>query len=310
MDREPSGSQSGHDAMNRATVARLQMLSPTSNARSGIQSSRARAFASMRARFWIPAFAGMTFGIFALLATLAFALDFPALTGRVVDQANILPPATRTQIETKLAALEDKSGIQLVVATVSSLQGSDIETFSVDLARAWKLGEAKKNNGLLLLVAPNERKVRIEVGYGLEGTMTDALSKVIIQNAIIPKFRSGDYAGGIASGVDAIIDALTVDSAEWQKKAKVRVEQQPDLIDQILPFIIFLLFVFIVISMIRNARGQTGRWLRRGNQTIFIPSSPSSWSGGGGWSSGSSGGDSGFSGGGGSFGGGGASGDW
>ena len=115
------------------------MSSPTSNARSGIQSSRARAFASMRARFWIPAFAGMTFGIFALLATLAFALDFPALTGRVVDQANILPPATRTQIETKLAALEDKSGIQLVVATVSSLQGSDIETFSVDLARAWMI---------------------------------------------------------------------------------------------------------------------------------------------------------------------------
>lgn len=251
--------------------------------------------------------------VFALFVTLAFALDFPALTGRVVDQANIIPAATRAQIEAKLAALEDKSGIQLVVATVSSLQGSDFETFSVDLARSWKLGEAKKNNGLLLLVAPNERKVRIEVGYGLEGTMTDALTKVIIQSAVVPKFRSGDYAGGIAAGVDAIIDALTVDSADWQKKAKVRVEQQPDLIDQILPFVIFLLFVFIVISMIRNARGQTGRWVRRGNQTIFIPSSPSSWSGGGGgsgWSSGSSSGDSGFSGGGGDFGGGGASGDW
>ena len=261
--------------------------------------------------WWMDCFAALAMTVALAFATLAFALDFPALTGRVVDQANILPAATRAQIETKLASLEDKSGIQLVVATVSSLQGSDIETFSVDLARAWKLGEAKKNNGLLLLVAPNERKVRIEVGYGLEGTMTDALSKVIIQNAIVPKFRSGDYGGGIAAGVDAIIDALTVDSAEWQKKAKVRVEQQPDLIDQLLPFIIFLLFVFIVISMIRNARGQTGRWVRRGNQTIFIPSSPSSWSGGGGgWSSGSSGGDSGFSGGGGDFGGGGASGDW
>lgn len=249
--------------------------------------------------------------VFALFATFAFALDFPALTGRVVDQANIIPAATRTQIEAKLASLEDKSGIQLVVATVSSLQDSDIETFSVDLARAWKLGEAKKNNGLLLLVAPNERKVRIEVGYGLEGTMTDALSKVIIQNAIIPKFRSGDYAGGVVSGVDAIIDALTVDSAEWQKKAKVRVEQQPDFIDEILPFVIFLLFVFIIFSMLRNARGQSGRWVQRGNKTIFIPSSTSGWSSGsgGGWSSGSSSGG-GFSGGGGSFGGGGASGDW
>lgn len=297
--------------MNRAKVARLLPSSPTSEARSGIQGDCGH-LANLRARVWIPAFAGMTFALVALLATLALAFDFPALTGRVVDQANIIPFATRTQIETKLASLEDKSGIQLVVATVPSLQGSDIETFSVDLARAWKLGEAKKNNGLLLLVAPSERKVRIEVGYGLEGTMTDALSSVIIQSAIVPKFRSGDYAGGIVAGVDAIIDALTVDSSEWQKKAKVRVERQPDLIDQLLPFIIFALFCFILWSMIRNARGPTGRWVRRGNQTIFIPSGPGAWSSGGSsWGGGSGGGGSGgFSGGGGSFGGGGASGDW
>jgi uncharacterized protein len=252
---------------------------------------------------------GVLWAIAALvLATVAFAaFSFPALTGRVVDQANILPAATRSAIETKLAALEDKSGIQLVVATVSSLQGSDIETFSVELARAWKLGEAKKNNGLLLLVAPNERKVRIEVGYGLEGTMTDALSSVIIQSAIIPKFRSGDYAGGVSAGVDAIIDALTVDSGEWQARSKVRVEQQQSLFDQLLPFIILALFLFVFISMVRNARGQSGRWVRRGGQTIFIPSS-GGWSGGGGSGSDWSGG--GFSGGGGSFGGGGASGSW
>ena len=295
--------------MIRVAVAGPGLSSPTSKARSGIRRGRDH-LARFLAWLWIPAFAGMTL---ALVATLAFALDFPALTGRVVDQASIIPSATRAQIETKLAALEDKSGIQLVVATVPSLQGSDIESFSVDLARAWKLGEARKNNGLLLLVAPNERKVRIEVGYGLEGTMTDALSSVIIQSAIVPKFRSGDYAGGIVAGVDAIIDALTVDSSEWQKKAKVRVERQPDLIDQLMPFIIFALFCFILWSMIRNARGPTGRWVRRGNQTIFIPSGPSNWSSGG-WSSGSSSGGSdwggGFSGGGGSFGGGGASGSW
>ncbi len=294
MEREPSGS---HQAKARMTAASAP-IRPY------------QAIASLKARG--PA-ALATALIVALFATMAFAaLSFPPLTGRIVDQANIIPAATRSQIETKLASLEDKSGIQLVVATVPSLQDSDIETFANELARAWKLGEAKKNNGLLLLVAPKERKVRIEVGYGLEGTMTDALSSVIIQSAIIPKFRANDYAGGIAAGVDAIIDALTVDSAEWQKKAKVRVDQQPDFIDQILPFVIFLLFVFILISMIRNARGNSGRWVRRGNQTIFIPSGPSNWSSGGSWGSGSSsGGDfGGFSGGGGSFGGGGASGSW
>ena len=112
---------------------------------------------------------------FALLALTAFAFDFPALSGRVVDQANIMSPVTRSDVEAKSKDLEDKSGIQLVVATVKSLQGSDIETYANQLFRFWKLGEAKKNNGVLLLVAPAEHKVRIEVGYGLEGTLTDAL---------------------------------------------------------------------------------------------------------------------------------------
>ena len=110
----------------------------------------------------------------------AFAINFPALTGRVVDQANIIQPDTRAAIEQKLADLETKSGIQLVVATVNSLEGQDVEPYANELFRKWALGEKKKNNGVLLLVAPNERRVRIEVGYGLEGTLTDALSKVII----------------------------------------------------------------------------------------------------------------------------------
>jgi uncharacterized protein len=112
-----------------------------------------------------------------LICGLVWAFDFPSLTGRVVDQAGVIPASTRDVLETKLRELEDKSGIQLVVATVNSLQGSDIETFANQLFRAWKLGEAKKNNGVLLLIAPGERKVRIEVGYGLEGTLTDALSQ-------------------------------------------------------------------------------------------------------------------------------------
>src|SRR5580692_12530542 len=121
------------------------------------------------------------------LATLAFALDFPPLTGRVVDQANIMTPESRSDLEGKLKDLEDKSGIQLVVATVKSLQDGDIETYANELFRDWKLGQAQKNNGVLLLVAPNEHKVRIEVGYGLEGTLTDALSSVVISSAIIPR---------------------------------------------------------------------------------------------------------------------------
>src|ERR1700731_3478240 len=136
------------------------------------------------------------------LVTAAFALDFPQLTGRVVDQAGVMSADSRSAVEAKLKDLEDKSGIQLVVATVKSLQGGDIETFANELFRTWKLGEAKKNNGVLLLVAPAERKVRIEVGYGLEGTVTDALAQVIIASAMVPSFKANDYPGGIERGVD------------------------------------------------------------------------------------------------------------
>ena len=156
----------------------------------------------------------------------ALAANFPALTGRIVDQANIIPAATRDAIEPKLADLEAKSGIQLVVATVSSLEGEEIEPYANELFRTWKLGEKDKNNGVLLLVAPNEQRVRIEVGYGLEGTLTDALSKVIIANAIAPRFKAGDFGGGISRGVDDIITVLTTNSSEWQQRPSLRLDNQ------------------------------------------------------------------------------------
>ena len=137
---------------------------------------------------------------------------YPPLTGRIVDGANLLSPDARERIEQKLKAHEDKTSDQLVVATVPSLQGVTIEDFANGLFRAWKLGQAKTNNGVLLLVAPNERKVRIEVGYGLEGALTDALSNVIITTAITPKFRSGDFSGGIEAGADAILAILAGDA--------------------------------------------------------------------------------------------------
>jgi uncharacterized protein len=241
----------------------------------------------------------------------AFALDFPALTGRVVDQAGIIPAQTRAIVESKSKELEDKSGIQLVVATVSSLQGADIETFANELFRAWKLGEAKKDNGVLFLVAPNERKMRIEVGYGLEGTLTDALAKVIIATAVTPKFKAGDFGAGVERGVDGVIEVLSGDSSEWQKRVKVRAEHQDTAFDELDVFIVFALFVFVFLSMVVNARGRRRRY-RGGERIVFFPTSSgssSSWGSGSSWGGGSSS-DSGFSGGGGSSGGGGASGDW
>jgi uncharacterized protein len=232
---------------------------------------------------------------------LAQALVFPELTGRVVDQANLLPQDVKTQIEQKLATLEDKSGIQFVVATVSSLQGQEVEPYAVDLFRHWGLGEKTKNNGVLLLVAPKEKKVRIEVGYGLEGTLTDALSKIVIVNAIAPRFKAGDFAGGVSRGVDDVITILTTDSSEWTKKPQVRVDDPEAAFEAILPFLIVALFLYIAW---RNNRGGGGRPGRGGGGGPFIilpgPGPGSGWSGGGGS----------FGGGGGSSGGGGASGDW
>jgi uncharacterized protein len=245
--------------------------------------------------------AGLCFWLSVFLApdaAVAQAAAFPALTGHVVDQANILPADTRQGLEQKLAGLELKSQIQFVVATVSSLQGQDINAYAVDLGRHWALGEKTKNNGVLLLVAPNEHKVTIQVGYGLEGTLTDALSKIVIVNAIAPRFKAGDFPGGVTRGVDDVITILTNDSSEWTKKPQVRADNQDSAFDAIMPFLIVALIIFI---MWRNGRGGHGG----GGPFIFLPGP--GWTSGGG---GGGGGSGGFVGGGGSFGGGGASGDW
>src|SRR6202040_3566254 len=122
--------------------------------------------------------------------------------------------------------LETKSGIQLVVATVASLGGEEIEPYANALFRAWKLGEKAKNKAGHMPVAPTEHRVHIEVGYGLEGTLTDALSKVIITNAIAPRFKTGDFSGGVSRGVEDIITVLTTDASEWQPRPSLRLEHQ------------------------------------------------------------------------------------
>lgn len=116
---------------------------------------------------------------------------FPALSGRVVDAAGILKPDETAALDAQLKAYEEKTSDQVVVATVPNLQGLTIEDYGNRLFRSWAIGQAKTNNGALLLVAPNDRKVRIEVGYGLEGALTDALSKVIITTSIAPRFKTG-----------------------------------------------------------------------------------------------------------------------
>jgi uncharacterized protein len=245
------------------------------------------------------------------LASIALALDFPPLTGRVVDQANIMTAQSRADLEGKLTELEDKSSIQLVVATVKSLQGGDVETYANELFRYWKLGEAKKNNGVLLLVAPAEHKVRIEVGYGLEGTLTDALSSVIISSAIIPRFKAGDFSAGIERGVDGIASVLSGDTADWQPKVHVRSDDASSVVNDLLVPLFPMLIFFLIWYLMSSATGSGSRGaIRQRRRTIFIPYGGSTW--GSGWGGGIGGGGfgGGFSGGGGSSGGGGASGSW
>jgi uncharacterized membrane protein len=151
---------------------------------------------------------------------------FPELTGRVVDDAGLLSDPDKVAITADLKALEDKSSDQLVVVTVPSLQGYAIEDFGHQLGRRWGIGTAKFDNGVLLIVAPNERKVRVEVGTGLEGTLTDALSRIVIESSILPRFREGDFSGGIKNGVRDIALVLTGEPPRSRARAKARKEAE------------------------------------------------------------------------------------
>jgi uncharacterized protein len=228
----------------------------------------------------------------------------------VVDDAGVLDPATKAALERKLADFEAKTTGQFVVVTLKSLQDTAIEDYGYQLGRHWGIGQKEKNSGVLLIVAPNERKVRIETGYGLEGNLTDAVSRLIIENAILPRFRAGDFAGGIVRGTDDIIQAATVDPDEWKARAKQRPDDEPAAVDWFM-LLLFLVVAFLILRSLSQRGGQyppggpAARRSRYGGP-VFVPM-PGSWGSG---SSGGSSGGGGFSGGGGSFGGGGASGSW
>src|SRR5690606_262665 len=260
--------------------------------------------------------------LFALLAAAlpALAQSLPALTGRVVDNAGMIDAATEAALVQKLAAFEQKSSDQIVVATIPDLGGEAIEPYANRLFRSWGLGQAGEDNGVLLLVARDDRRMRIEVGYGLEGTLTDLHARLIIENTMVPAFRAGDFSAGIDGAVDDIIMVLEGKAEELEARARRNEQAEEGLPWVVILFLIVwatLFFGSFGLALLARTFGRKlgpGRyeWLgmefnygsgsgsSRRNSSSRSSGDSSGWSSGGG----------GFSGGGGSSGGGGASGGW
>lgn len=269
----------------------------------------------------------------ALIAVPALALDVPALKGRVNDYANMLSPETVSALDAKLAEFERQDSTQVVVITIPTLEGEEIEEFSIRVAEQWKIGQKKKDNGVILMIAKEERRMRIEVGWGLEGTLTDLRAGRIIDNVIAPSFKAGEYDRGVTEGVDAIIQ--TVRGEYTATDAPPGLPAGADPWKYATPALIAFFFIGIIGKIKRLLGGVAGSlitpvagamiygiapWI-----LILIPAGfvlgliiPTLMTlfmmgGGGGLRSGGGlggGGFGGFSGGGGGFGGGGASGSW
>ncbi|WP_260963188.1 TPM domain-containing protein [Pseudomonas citri] len=234
-------------------------------------------------------------------ATAQAELKFPVLTGRVVDDAQMLQPSAAAQLEAQLKAHEQATGEQVVVVTLPNLQGTSIEDFGYQLGRHWGIGQKDKNNGALLIVARDDRKLRIEVGYGLEDRLTDAQSSVIINQVITPAFKNGNFTKGISDGVAAML--VVLGGSPLDEPTSVYSEggqEQPDFVERHPGLFIFLVLLFIVTIFVCQMLG-------------ILPAgggSGGSSGGGPGGGGGFGGGGGGFGGGGGSFGGGGSSGGW
>ncbi|MFZ5669589.1 MAG: TPM domain-containing protein [Pseudomonadota bacterium] len=232
----------------------------------------------------------------------------------MIDEAQILSPATEAALTEELADLEGTTGRQMVIATLHSLQGAPIEEYGYQLGRVWGVGSADRDDGLLLIVATKERKVRIEVGYGLEGVMTDALASSVIQTSILPRFRKHDLEGGIVAGARAIVDQLRLPDEEANKAATVAtVRPDPRPLawwtGPLLEVSIALIITVFIPALWSFCRGLFGGWRYRPGVIRRRSRGMVDWSAGGS-GGGQTAGGGGFSGGGGSFGGGGASGSW
>lgn len=256
--------------------------------------------------------------LFCLFAASAVAFGaqptFPPLTGRVVDDANMLPASVQQQLSEKLAAYERANGTQLVVVTLKNTGGLPIDMYGYQLGRHWGIGQKGKDNGALLIVVPSQKKVRIEVGYGLEGRLTDALTFNIIDQIILPQFRQGQFAQGIVAGTNAILQALGGKYEPRQAGHHRRHHSWGGLM-----LLLMLGFGFLPMLFGGGRRGPGGRYYRRGpgfGSGLLLGGLMGGMMGGRGFGGGFGGfggggfGGGGFSGGGGSFGGGGASGGW
>lgn len=186
---------------------------------------------------------------FVLGSGLALALDVPALKARVNDYAGLLTPSTLNRLEQALLEFEQSQSTQIVVLTVNSLQGDSLEDFSMQVAEAWKVGQEGLDNGAILLIAKKERKVRIEVGYGLEGSLTDMLSGRIIRDTIVPAFKAGNFDQGVANGVAAM---MAVVKGEYQAQPT---QQQPRGRGSSTSFMPFIVFIFLIVQLGRVRRG-------------------------------------------------------
>jgi uncharacterized protein len=243
--------------------------------------------------------------LFGLLwAARVLAIEVPPLEGRVNDRASVLSDAARLELTRKLQVSEAKTGHQVAVLTIPTLGGDPIEDYGMRVVETWKLGREKSDDGVLILVVPNDHKMRIEVGYGLEGVLPDAAAGRITRELMAPKFRQGDWAGGITAGVDAVLGAVGGDA-----KAAPRSRPHGSAVGGVfralgglLMFGIFFVLI-IVISIVNRFSG-------RGRGTVYYGGFGVGGGFGGGGNGGGGFGDGGFSGGGGGFGGGGASGDW
>lgn len=236
---------------------------------------------------------------------------FPALTGRIVDQANLIGQAARTSITNKLARHEQATGEQIVVVTLPSLGGRPIEDYGYQLGRHWGIGQQGKDTGALLIVARDDRRVRIEVGYGLEGRLTDAMASAIINRVITPAFRQGDYARGIDDGVTAMIEVLAAGNTVAGATPPAPARQSKSFLEMAGSGLVIIVLVLFSLSgggsRRRRGRGGVGNVVTgMVIGSILNGGRRSGGFGGGGFG----GGGGGFRGGGGGFGGGGASGSW
>lgn len=253
----------------------------------------------------------LTWTVWLLVPSLAWSLEVPELTGRIVDRAGALSPEAEARIAAKLERHEQQTGQQFAALIVPSLEGDALEDFSIRVVERWKLGREGKDDGLLLLVVTRDRKVRIEVGYGLEGDVTDATSSRIIREVITPAFRAGDYARGVESGFDALIRAaggVAADRASGAAPPPRKLSSEAQRWASRLSTLLMLAFFAVPLLLpLLLGRGRRSGRRSRGGGIWYI--GPGGFGGGGGWSSGGGSGG-GFSGGGGDFGGGGASDSW